>query len=333
MKMALTPKENYLRTLRGETPEYIPAGFLIPSIMPVFDELLTPNNLLETHGEPYVTSLGITYVATPELNYGAMPKPGSIVIDDITKWRDQLKIRDVTGRDWEGYYKKIQEKIDRENLGVAVDSGDYFLILVGLMGFENAMLAVVEEPEEVIELLTEVSKFLIMVAKQQMRYLKPDIYTVMDDDAAYHAPFFSLEIYRKIFKPFHKLHCDLALENGCMVLRHDCGRSEQFIEDWLELGICAWNPFQISNDCIGIKQKYGDRITLEGAWDGLKWGGVDYPDSELIEALEEYVDTYAPGGRFVFSAMAGPFGMDPNPKRDVVKKFYDEKVKYYYKTH
>ena len=327
--MKLTPKENYLRTLRGELPEYVPS-FFNPYMKPVHDELLTPNNLPD--GKDFVTGLGITFTPSPELNFGAMPKPGVVAIDDITKWREQLKVRDVTGRDWEGYYKKAEGEVDRENMCLCVDGGDYFLILVGLLGFENAMLAVFEEPEEVIALLTEVSKFLLMVTEKQMQYLKPEIYILMDDDAAYRAPFFSVNVYREIFKPFHKLHCDLALNSGCMVVRHDCGKSEQFLDDWLELGISAWNPFQVTNDCKGIKQKYGHRLTLEGGWDNQgKFSGLDYPDSELIEALEEYAATFLPGGRFVFSASAGPMGPDPNPKRDVVIKFYEEKVRDYYK--
>ena len=329
--MTLTPKENYLRTLRGEIPEFVPAMYY-PHMKPIRDELLTPNNLPD--GKPFITSLGIKFVASEELNFGAMPESGTIVVDDITKWRDQLKIRDVTGRDWEGYYKKAEEEIDRKNMCLAVDGGDYFLILVGLMGFENAMLAISEEPEEVIAMLTEISKFLLMVTKQQMHHLKPDIYILMDDDSAYHAPFFSVQTYREIFKPFHKLHCDLALESGSMVLRHDCGKSEQFLDDWLEMGISSWHPFQVTNDCKGIKQKYGHRLTLEGGWDNQGiFSGVDYLDSVLIEALEEYAETFLPSGRFVFSATAGPLGMEANQKRDLVKKFYEEKVKDYYKKH
>jgi hypothetical protein len=326
--MKLTPKENYLRTLNGDTPEFVPSMFY-PHMKPIREELLTPNNLPD--GEPFVTSLGVTYVASPELNFGAMPAPNIHIISDILKWRDQLKIRDVTGRDWEGYYKDQEAEVDRENLCLAVDGGDYFLILVSLMGFENAMLAISEEPEEVIALLTEISKFLMMVTEKQMQYIKPDIYILMDDDSAYASPFFSVKTYREIFKPFHKKHIDLALNNGCAILRHDCGKSEQFLEDWLEMGVQSWHPFQVTNDCKGIKEKYGHRITFEGGWNTQgKWAGLDYSDDELIEALEEYTNTFLPGGRFVWSATAGPFGPEPNPKRDIVKNFYEEKVKDYY---
>ena len=331
--MPLSPKENYLRTLRGELPEFVPS-FFDPFMVPVREELLTPNNLPD--GKPFVTSLGVTYVGLPEVNFGAMPKPGEVVIDDITKWRDKLKIRDVTGRDWEGYYKKIQEGIDREKMCLCVDGGDYFLALVSLMGFEGALLALHEEPEEVVALLTEISKFFLMVTKQQMRYLKPEVYILMDDDAAYRAPFFSLDIYRKIFKPFHKLHCDLAKENGCMISRHDCGKSEQFLEDWLEIGIDAWNPFQITNDCKGIKRKYGHRLTLEGGWDSQgKYSGDNFTEDELYADLDDYVATFAPGGRWVFYAMVGGIpspGREPSPKSEWVRKYYEDKVRYFYKA-
>lgn len=328
--MKLTPKENYLRTLEGEIPEYTPS-FFDPYMKPVTEELLTPNNLPD--GKPFITSLGVEYVASKELNNGAMPAPGKVVIDDITKWRDRLKIRDVTGRDWESYYKKVEETVDRKNMCLSIDGGDYFLTLVSLMGFENAMLAFYEEPEEVEALLTEISEFYLMVTKKQMEYLKPEIYILMDDDAAYRAPFYSVELYRKAVKPFHKKHADLALEHGCKIVRHDCGRSEQYIDDWLEMGVSAWNPFQTSNDCVGIKKKYGDRITLEGGWDSL---AVPYmTDDELIAALDQYTETFLPGGRFVFSAFSGRMGSpdEPDPKRDLIKKYYEENVRDWYKKH
>lgn len=327
--MTLTPKENYLRTLEGEIPEYTPS-FFDPYMRPIVEELLTPNNLPD--GKPYITSLGVEYVASKELNNGAMPAPGKVVIDDITKWRDQLKIRDVTGRDWEGYYKKIEESVDRKNMCLSVDGGDYFLTLVSLMGFENAMLAFYEEPEEVIALLTEISKFYLMVTKKQMEYLKPEIYILMDDDSAYRSPFYSLELYRKIIKPFHKMHCDLALEHGCKIVRHDCGRSEQFIEDWLEMGVSAWNPFQDSNDCAGIKKKYGDRITLEGGWDALAVPAMN--EEQLTAKLDEYCETFLPGGRFVFSAHSGAVLKpgEADPKMEFIKKYYEDNVRNWYKN-
>ena len=332
----LSPKENFFRTLSGDIPEYVPSRF-DPYLRPFQEELLTPNNLPD--GQPFVTSLGVTYVGCREANNGAMPKPGEIVISDITKWRDQLKILNempghweqaLADRDWEGYYKSFLDKVDREKTAVSVSGGDYFLTLVSLLGFENTMLAMMEEPEEVQALLTEISEFYLFVMKKELQYMKPDVFNLMDDDAAFLCPFFSVDTYREIFKPFHKMHCDLALENGCRLLRHDCGKSEQFVDDWLELGIEAWNPFQVSNDCKRIKKEYGDRLTLDGAWDGVSV--LNYSDDELIAALDEYAATFLPGGRFIFAASAG-FLLGDNHRTEVIRDYYENNVRYYYRYH
>ncbi len=322
----LTAKENYLRTIEGEIPEFVPSRY-DPYMKPFAEELLTPASLPD--GVPFVTSLGVTYVGGKEANNGAMPKPGEVVISDITKWRDQLKIRDVTGRDWEGYYKAFTDNTDREHFAIGVSGGDYFLTLVSLLGFEETMIALYEEPEEVMALLTAVSEFYLMVTKKEMQYLKPDVYILMDDDSAYRAPFFSVNTYREFFKPFHKLHCDLALESGCKLLRHDCGKSEQFVEDWIELGIQGWNPFQVSNDCAGIKKKYGDRLTLDGAWDNVAVLG--WTDDELMAELETYTKTFLPGGRFIFSASAGGLLMNDPHKSELIAQYYEANVRNYYK--
>ncbi|MBR6522048.1 MAG: hypothetical protein IKT47_05205 [Oscillospiraceae bacterium] len=322
----LSPKENYLRTIDGQVPEYPPSKF-DPYMLPFPEELLTPNNLPD--GKPFVTSLGVTYVGCKEANNGAMPEPGKVVINDVTKWRDQLKIRDVSDRDWEGYYKAFTDKADRNNFVINVSGGDYFLTLISLLGFEETMFALYEEPEEVKALLDEIANFYELVTKKEMQYLKPDVYGLMDDDAAYRAPFFSLDIYREFFKPYHKRMCDIALENGCRIVRHDCGKSEQFVDDWLEIGVQGWNPFQVSNDCVGIKKKYGHLLTLDGAWDGMS--ALACTEEELWAKLEEYADTFLPGGRFIFAASAGGLLNADAHRNEIIHKFYEEKCRNYYR--
>ena len=174
------------------------------------------------------------------------------------------------------------------------------------------------------------------VERQQFKYVKPEIYSIMDDDAAYRAPFFSKEMYKALVKPFHKRHADLALENGAILDRHDCGRSEDFIEDWIEIGIRSWNPAQVTNDLVSIKKKYTGTLTLNGCWDNQGiLGSPLVPEDVLREALETYLNTFAPGGTFIFSAMVMGAPDDPlaKSKMDIIKDFYMSHVRDYYKTH
>ena len=330
--MSLNPKENYLRMLRGEIPEFVPSHYEPANDM-IADELLAP--VMAPNG-PITTVYGVVYVGSEANNWGALPKPGVVLLEDITKWRDVIKNPDLSHRDWEAYYKKNLEGKDRANKTLAVHGGDYFLTLVSFMGFEGALYALYEEPEEVKALLEYVSEFFLEVMKQQIKWCKPDIYQIMDDDSAYRAPFFSLEMYREFFKPMHKKHCDLAQENGMLLERHDCGRCEQFVGDWVEMGIRGWNPAQTSNDLKAIKQKFTGKLTLNGCWDNQGiLGTPEVPEEMLREALEDYVASFAPGGGFVYSPMIGGKPDDPKvkAKNDIIKDFFYAHVRDYYKTH
>jgi hypothetical protein len=331
--MELTPKENYIKTLMGEIPDYIPSPFLDPAIDMIIEDQIAP---VSAPNGPVMTVYGVEYVGSPEINNGALPAPGKFILDDICKWRDVIKNPDNSHRDWESYYKKQIDKFDRSKKAVTCHGGDYFLTLVSFMGFENALLSMYEEPDEVYELFDYVSQHYLEVMRQQIRWAKPELYTIMDDDSAMRAPFFSPELYKKLVKPFHKRHADLAQENGMLLERHDCGRSEVFIDDWLEIGIRCWNPAQVSNDLKSIKKKYTGKLALSGCWDNTGMLGSPLVDEEVLRAaLEEYVDTFAPGGSFIFSAgiMGPPDNEAVKAKSAIIKDYYFNHVRDYYKTH
>ena len=327
----MNSKENYLAMLRGEIPEFLPSVY-DERFFHWQDDFLTPQ---VCPNGPIVTALGVTYVGCKDLNNGAMPAPGKNLLgEDISGWRDVIKAPDLTDFDFEAYYKKKMEGVDRSKKLVSVGGGDYFLTLLSFMGFENLMINMYEEPDEIKEMLEYVNKYYMMILKKAVYYIKPDALSVMDDDSAYRSPFFSPDTYREFFKPYHKMHCDVAKELGIPVERHDCGRCEDFIPDWLEIGIRSWNPAQVSNDLRGIKQKYGDRLAICGGWDKLRWDSCTDMD-ELRAALIEYVDTFAPGGGFSYAAAATPNENDPLAceRVRVIREVYDDYARDYYKTH
>jgi hypothetical protein len=158
----------------------------------------------------------------------------------------------------------------------------------------------------------------------------------MDDDAAYRAPFFSVEMYRELIKPFHWQQARIGTERGLKVDMHNCGRCEDFIDDWLEMGVVSWNPAQTSNDLPGIKKKYGNRLILTGCWDAR--GELARPDvsEETVKAsVREAIETYAPGGGYVFQgSFLGPVG-DPvtEKKNRWISEAYEEYGRPFYRTH
>ena len=331
--MKLTPRENYLRMLNHEIPEYVPSSYDNFRDM-VSEELLTP---VFAPGGKVITSFGVEYLGSPEFGYGATPNPNKIICPEITEWDKYIIKPDVSDRDWEAYYKAQEGRWDRTNHLLSIGGSDYWLTAVSFMGFENTVVAMYEEPDAFKEMLEYVSEFYLEVMKQEIYYCKPDLFGMMDDDAAYHAPFFSLDMYREFFKPLQQKHIDLAKENVMLVTRHDCGKCEQFVPDWIEMDVRAWNPAQVSNDLVGIKKKYGNAIALEGAWDSQgELGRADCDIQTLKDALAVYVDTFAPGGGFTYSAhLSGVDQKDPRviERNKVIRDFYEDYVRNYYIDH
>ena len=329
-EVKLTPKENYFRMLEGREFEWLPS--FTTNGMGMFTEDFLPPQAAPDG--PIVTSLGVTYVGQPDMNFGATPDPGKYIVRDITKWRDCVHVPDLSDFDFEQYYKDKIAHIDREKQFIGVGGADYFLTLVALMGFENTFIALEEEEDEVFALLDYIHEFYMLIYKKQLEYIKPEMLMTMDDDSMPRGPFFSLETWRKFFKPYKKEHYDIARDRGMHIGHHDCGKCEVFIPDWIELGIETWNPAQPCNDLVGIKEKYGDRLTIEGGWDGVKYDTIDDLDA-LREALVEYVDTLAPGGHFAYAAVTGGFPSDPMTKKrmDVVMDVYMTYAFDWYKNH
>ncbi|NQU96662.1 MAG: methyltransferase [Chloroflexi bacterium] len=120
-------------------------------------------------------------------------------------------------------------------------------------------------------------------------------------------PFLSLEMYRELFKPFHRRVNDWIHEHtSWKTFIHSCGGVEPLIDDFIDAGFDILNPVQASAEGMGpaaLKSKYGDRIAFWG-------GGVDTqktlpfgtPD-EVRQEVRERIRTFSPGGGYVFNAV------------------------------
>ena len=299
----LTEKENYLMALAGKIPEWVPRNLVASPGHAPASVAVTPGflNARRVNGAGF-DIWGVEYVTTKETGYQALPKPGQFIMDDITKWRDIIKVPDISDIDWESMAKKDMEKIDRSQTAVRMKVHlGYFQQLMNFMGFTEGLCAMLEEPDEVMELFEYMNKFYMEVSAKAMEYYKPDVWCITDDTATATNPFISVEMYREMVKPFHTREASFAKNIGMPIDMHDCGRCEDFIEDWLDFGVTCWNPAQVMNDLKGIKEKYGNRLVLEGCWDSQ--GPVGWPDATeemKREQVRQCIDTFAPGGGFVF---------------------------------
>jgi uroporphyrinogen-III decarboxylase len=210
----------------------------------------------------------------------------------------------------------------------------YFQALMSFMGFTNGLIACMEEPEEVKELMHFLLEINLEIGKNIIRYYKPDAYNMGDDIAHERAPFVSEDVFLDIFEPVWRAEVAPFRDAGVPAEHHNCGKFETFVPYIVDMGYNAWDPAQFSNDLTGIKNRYGRKLTI---CTGIQGNGFcSWPETteeEIRAEVRRVMDLYAPDGGYCFAGgILGPVGDKETAMRNEWIKDEYEKNKYnYYK--
>jgi hypothetical protein len=283
---SLSPKENYLRCLRHEDYEYVPLWVGHPASDVGFADLAFPD--LGDPSSGFMDGFGVRWASSPAAPGALIPEPGNFILKDVTRWKKDIAIPDVEKYDWE----KITGDgtglfpIDRDKVAFTLlcNCGPWER-LAALMGFEDAMIALMEEPEACHDLLTAITDYKIALAKKMARYYKPDTFTNFDDIATQRNLFMSPETYRQFIKPQHTRLNKAVRDLGMLPIQHTCGHAEICVEDYIETGAAAWNMVQICNDIPSLLDKHGNKFCFEGGFDSN--GAPGRQDATMEEVVAE----------------------------------------------
>lgn len=308
----LSEKENYLRFLTGRDVEYVPTMNLMG--------MVGPGYLYKDRKPPFMDGFdfyGVEYEASPESNGGFIPVPGKFILEDICDWRDVVKNPDMSHIDWEKMAAADMAHINRDEVPVCANFiPGFFQCLINFMGFTEGLCAIYEEPEEVKAMMEYITDFYVYVAEKMLDYYKPEMMWLPDDVCTERAPFISKESYDELFMPSIARYAKVFVDAGIPVEMHCCGQCMDFIDGWVNAGITAWDPAQISNDILAVNKKYGKKLGIIGGWDSqgvCARPGVS--DEMLLEEVERWCDTYLSQGMFGFAgSVMGTFG-DPEVMR------------------
>ena len=297
----LSVKENYMRTLRGDVPEYVPGpgeaiGLQRPSILYGGRQ----------HGAG-IDIYGVEWVTEGSAIDAPIPKSSDFILDDIRKWRDVIKVPDFSDVDWEALAKKDKEKINPDlPYGAGCSAQGFFQSVVAFMGFTEGLMAIHEEPEEVKALADYLCDFYLSMADNFLKYYKPDYIYFADDIATERNTFISLEAFREVFAPVWRRFISYFKERDYLAQHHNCGHFEAFLDDLVDMGFDGWDPAQTSNDLVGIKKKFGNKLTICGGFDGRAFlPHLDVTEEECRAAVKKTLDELAPGGGYVFGGGVG----------------------------
>jgi len=172
-----------------------------------------------------------------------------------------------------------------------------------IVGSENVMLWIGLYADEVGQFVERINQFALEVTEAQIKAAAGllDGMVIWGDVAYRRDMFFSPDYWRKYFKPGVKSIVDLCHQNGLPVIYHGCGNVKRIFEDFIEVGIDAYNPLEAKAglDVVDLRRKYGHRIGFCGNMDVILWA------RGTPEELKKVVLTKlnaAKGGGYIFQS-------------------------------
>lgn len=227
----------------------------------------------------------------------AIPDCSVTFMDDVTEWREKVHIPNPAEYDWKAAYEMECQMVgapEREKEVVDFGFGNgVFERLAALMGFADALIALVSDPEEVNELFTAITDYKVASLDYIIEAYHPDTITYYDDVASERNLFMSPEIYREVIKPHHKRFAQECIKRGIIPIYHCCGHAECIIEDMIDCGFAAWTSVQTSNDICHLIETYGDRIGISGGYDSNGLPARSDASDDVVKAeVKRCLDTY-----------------------------------------
>lgn len=228
----------------------------------------------------------------------------------------------------------VEEKVDRAyketdygiigNLGgfglgdSAMVPGPHVLHPQGIRKFDEWLMAHMLFPEyiqEVYEMQTEVMLKNLEIYRQAVGDKIQIVWISGTDFGTQNGEFFSVDIFRELYKPYYKRINDWVHQNTpWKTFYHCCGSIVNYLDDFVDMGVDILNPVQISAkgmDPHMLKEKYGDKLVFWG-------GGIDTqrtlpfgtPD-EVRAQVKERLEIFSKGGGYVFNPIHNVVGKTP----------------------
>jgi uroporphyrinogen decarboxylase len=172
-----------------------------------------------------------------------------------------------------------------------------------LIGPQNHLMWMALEPERMGTVLNRVGQFYFDCAKAAIDAASPrlDGFVIWGDVAYKKGTFMRPEYWRTYYKPWVKAIADYAHGKGLDVIYHGCGNVHAILQDYIDVGIDAYNPLEVKvgMDVLDLRRRYGHRIGFCGNSDIQVWetGDREAIRREVLRKLNA-----ARGGGFIFQS-------------------------------
>lgn len=278
----ITQRENVMRALNHEKPVWMPN---------LYGDSQMVNSALNKDVGARTTD-GVDWFGTfykyEESQKGTTPMPG--LLNDITEWREKFKAPDLSQFDWKGEAAEFKRDPNKA-LYMRMSNGTFERLHI-CMGFEQALVDLISEPEECAAFFEYYTDYKIDLFTRMNDVYHFDYVVCADDYGTKRAPFFSTELFEATLLKPQRRFVEAVHKAGVKFIHHCCGKIDSFIPYFVEEIGYDGLEIQDLNDLKSILKTYGDKICFNVKPDPQLVFNDEATEEQVIENVRELVDTY-----------------------------------------
>jgi uroporphyrinogen decarboxylase len=185
---------------------------------------------------------------------------------------------------------------------VIVHLNDVFTLPRYLMGMQELLMAIINQPE-LVRALVEMSVDINLALAREVAARGIQVVYTGDDYAYNQGPLMSPKHFQELFYPGLKRVIRGFKDLGLFVIKHSDGNLWPILDMIIDSGIDCLDPIDPLGgmDLAEVKAKYGHRVALKGNVDCAQLLSFGTPD-QVRAATREALEKGMPGGGFILSS-------------------------------
>ncbi len=265
---------------------------------PMFDY-----EILEDDGT-YITAVDRDGIIKKTLKYHpetSMPQFLKFPVESMGDFEEKIKWR-LNYKDMERFppnWDQLVKEYTGRDYPIGMFITGPFAHLRNLLGDENLMYMIYDEPELIKAIITNWLDFYLHFIDQVCKDVVPEFVMLFEDICFNSGPLISPDSFLEFLAPSLKQVISKAKETGIKGIIVDTdGNFHKMLPIYLDCGANAFYPFEVQAgmDIIELRKEYGNKFAIVG---GLSKKTLAESESAIIEELEKKVPIIAAQGGFI----------------------------------
>jgi uroporphyrinogen decarboxylase len=319
----MNAKENLLKAINRDNPEYIP--WLVRKFPHLDQGIIKRVEYIGNFtgmGIEGTDDWGVHWVPSEGYGKDMVCFPKVHPLEDITDLNN-YRFPDTSKFELDSKSIKTIGSVNKDEV-IIFGQSHYCLFerAWALTGLENFLVYLYTEPKLVKKLIKGIGNYHIKMADHYIN-LGVDGCRVSEDLGSQRQLLMNPDQWREFFKPELKRIVEKYKKAGKLFFFHSCGHIEDIVEDLIEIGVDILNPVQAgANDLQAMGEQFGGRITFLGGIDSQHVLMLGTPE-EVVAETRLRIKQLSPGGGYI----AAPDQSMPFPEANI-KAMVDTVKKY-----